>query len=320
MSNPHSVIADVRRDLNKLDGEFKMALPPHISVEKFKRVALTAIQSEPDLMRADRRSLFGACVKAAQDGLLPDKREAALVIFKGTVQYMPMIAGILKRVRNSGEVASIASQLVYRKDVFRYWVDGDGEHIQHEPLMFGERGDIVGAYGVAKTKDGAVYIEVMTKADIEKVRSVSRAKNSGPWSDWWEEMARKTVLRRLSKRLPMSTDIEDVIRREEEQFVDTGPAPARPRLADFDAPQIEYRSDHGEDAADDADPQEQVGEDNAAGDEITVSDEYGNVEYVGFDRKQALSVLQKLRAACKDAASVDVLSEHNADLWPDLPK
>ena len=251
--------------------------------------------------------------------MLPDKREAALVIFKGTVQYMPMIAGILKRVRNSGEVASIASQLVYRKDVFRYWVDGDGEHIQHEPLMFGERGDIVGAYGVAKTKDGAVYIEVMTKADIEKVRSVSRAKNSGPWSDWWEEMARKTVLRRLSKRLPMSTDIEDVIRREEEQFVDTGPAPARPRLADFDAPQIEdHSSDHGSDGPGDDDAPDHPAEDNAPGDEITVCDEDGNVEYVGFDRPQALATLQKLRAACKDSASVDVLSEYNADLWPEL--
>lgn len=319
MSNLPSVIADVRRDLNKLDGEFKMALPPHISVEKFKRVALTAIQSDPDLLRADRRSLFGACVKAAQDGLLPDKREAALVIFKGTVQYMPMIAGILKRVRNSGEVASIAAQLVYRKDVFRYWVDGDGEHIQHEPLMFGERGDIVGAYGVAKTKDGAVYIEVMTKADIEKVRNVSRAKNSGPWSDWWEEMARKTVLRRLSKRLPMSTDIEDVIRREEEQFVDGGPVPERPKLADFDAPQIEDHSDHGDDEPG-GDGQDPGSEDSAAGEQITVCDEYGNVEYVGFDRPQAIATLQKLRAACKDSASIDILSEHNADLWPDLPK
>lgn len=234
MSNLPTVVSEVRADLSRMDGEFRMALPPHIPVDKFRRVALTSIQSNPDLMRADRRSLFSACVKCAQDGLLPDGREAALVVFGNAVSYMPMVSGILKRVRNSGELASITSQIVYRNDTFRYWVDADGEHIQHEPLMFGERGDIVGVYALAKTKDGAVYIETMTKAQVEKVRSVSRTKNKGPWVDWWEEMARKTAIRRLSKRLPMSTDFVDQILSRDDDAPQE-PAPPRPTREQFKA-------------------------------------------------------------------------------------
>ena len=193
--------------------QFRMALPAHIPVERFQRVALTAIANNPDLLRADRRSLFNACGKAAQDGLLPDGREAALVMFGQQAQYMPMVAGVLKKVRNSGELAAISAHVVYSRDRFVMKL-GDSEELIHEPPPLGEdRGEIVGAYAVATLKNGEKMREIMSKKDIERVRAVSRAKNGGPWSQWWEEMAKKTVIRRLSKRLPMSTDRDEAIRR-----------------------------------------------------------------------------------------------------------
>jgi recombination protein RecT len=212
-----------------MEAQFKLALPAYIPSEKFVRVVLTAVQGNPDLLSADRRSLYGACMKAAQDGLLPDGREAALVIFNTKngplVQYMPMFGGLLKKVRNSGELAAITAQVVRKNDKFRYWVDGDGEHLEHEPLMFGDRGEIIGVYALAKTKDGAVYIEVMTEEQVQDVRSVSRAKDSGPWSGRFaDEMRRKTAIRRLSKRLPMATDLEAVFRRDDEIFDFNGQA------------------------------------------------------------------------------------------------
>jgi recombination protein RecT len=225
--NPPKVVTpidEVRNNLVKMEDQFKKALPPQINAEKFVRVAMTALQQNPDLLLADRHSLYGACMKSAQDGLLPDAREAALVIYNtnvGTrsegkwikkVQYMPMIAGILKKVRNSGELASISPHVVYDQDEFSYWIDECGEHLKHQPKLTGERGTPTHVYAIAKTKQGEVYIEVMTKEEVEQVRSISRAKESGPWNNWWGEMARKTVIRRLSKRLPMSTDLEQVIR------------------------------------------------------------------------------------------------------------
>jgi recombination protein RecT len=229
-------IDELRSSLQKMEEQFKLALPSQIPSEKFVRVVLTAVQANPDLLAADRRSLYGACMKSAQDGLLPDGREAALVIFKTKngpmVQYMPMFGGLLKKVRNSGELAAITAQVVREHDKFRYWVDGDGEHLEHEPLMFGERGKIIGVYALAKTKDEAVYIEVLTETQVQDVRNVSRAKDSGPWTGpFSDEMRRKTAIRRLSKRLPMSSDLDAVFRNEDELFdfsgSDESPAPAR---------------------------------------------------------------------------------------------
>lgn len=205
-SNP---VAIIRQNLTAMAPEFKAALPAHVSVEKFTRVAMTAIQNTPALQNADRRSLFGAVVRLAQDGLLPDGREAAIVMFKNQAQAMPMIAGILKKIRQSGDVAYVSAQIVYSNDHFK-WTLGFDENVEHEPAPLDqEPGEPVAAYAVAVLKDGSRLLEVMRKSEIEKVRAVSRTSGNGPWVQWWGEMARKTVMRRLSKRLPMSTDLED---------------------------------------------------------------------------------------------------------------
>jgi len=222
-ANPTEV---VRQNIVALAPEFRAALPAHVTVEKFSRVAMTAIQNNPDLLDADRKSLFGAIVRLAQDGLLPDGREAALVIFKtknkgggwdAKVQAMPMMAGLLKKVRQSGDVAKVSARVVHKNDEFtiNYGFDDDLRHVP--PPLDKPRGDAVGAYAVAVLADGSRYIEVMSIEEIERVRSVSKSKDNqyGPWVQWWGEMARKTVFRRLSKWLPMSTDLEEVFQRDE---------------------------------------------------------------------------------------------------------
>lgn len=229
-----SIIEQVRGDITAMESEFKRVLPPQIPVEKFARVAITAIQMNPELLAANRKTLFGELMKCATDGLVPDGREAAITTYNtkedGKVaKYLPMIGGILKKVRNSGELASITAQIIHEKDKFKYWVDADGEHIDHEPNLFDKRGEWIGVYALAKTKDGAVYIEVLTADQVKDVRDVSRAKN-GPWNGPFEsEMWKKTAIRRLSKKLPMSTDVEEVIRRDDD-LIDFGRADAATRL------------------------------------------------------------------------------------------
>jgi len=201
-------IEELRMTLTRMQDQFKMALPPDITPEKFIRVIMTAVGQNPSILNGNRQTFYAACMKSAQDGLLPDGREAALVPFGQDVTYMPMVSGILKKVRNSDELSSITSQMVHKNDRFRFWIDGDGEHIDHEPLMFGERGEAIGVYALAKIKNGGLYIEVMDKAQVMAVKGASRAKG-GPWAGAFEhEMWRKTAIRRLAKRLPMSTDKE----------------------------------------------------------------------------------------------------------------
>jgi recombination protein RecT len=221
-------IDEVRWTLKNMEAQFKMVLPSHIPVEKFTRVLITAVNNNPDLLALDRASFYSAAMKCAQDGLLADGQEAALVPFKGKTQYMPMIKGILKKVRNSGELATITSHIVYQNDKFRYYMDDNGEHVEHEPLLGGERGKEIGVYALAKTKDGEIYFEFMTPEQIEQVKNISAAKNSGPWiGPFATEMWRKTVIRRLSKRLPMSTDLEQVIQRDDELYdLNEKPAPS----------------------------------------------------------------------------------------------
>ena len=219
--------------------EFKKALPSHISPEKLQRTIITAAQSNPDLLSADRQSLITSCMKAAQDGLLPDGREAALVIFntseKGAdgqwhkrklCQYMPMVYGLRKKIVQSGEIVSLQTGLVYRAEIeagaFIYEVGMDPP-IRHRPLLELPEEDltddcIVAAYSIARMKDGSVSVEVMRRGEINKVREASQTgatrdrkgaprQPKGPWVDWFGEMARKTVMRRHSKTLPMSGDI-----------------------------------------------------------------------------------------------------------------
>lgn len=227
-------------DVQRMEKQFALALPEHVSPEKFVRVVMTAINTNPDLQKADRQSVLAAAMKCAQDGLLPDGREAALVTYGNKASYLPMIAGVLTKVRRSGELETISAHVAYAKDAFSYTL-GDSEKIEHQPYMEGDRGKAIAVYAIAKTKDGGIYREVMSIAEVEQVRNVSRAKNNGPWVSWWGEMARKTVLRRLAKRLPMSTDLMQVFQRDDDHYDFSrsaeGAAKLRRLHADFDEPE-----------------------------------------------------------------------------------
>src|ERR1700759_587891 len=100
-------IDEARKSLERMQPEFARILPDSIDASKFVRVVITALQNNPKLLESDRRSLYGACMDAAKDGLLPDGREGAIVPFKGKCKWMPMIQGIAKKIRNSGEIGDI---------------------------------------------------------------------------------------------------------------------------------------------------------------------------------------------------------------------
>jgi len=219
--------------------QFKMVLPSHISPDKFQRTLLTAVQSNPDLLNCDRQSLLNSCMKSAQDGLLPDGREAALVKFStrqkidgqwvsvALVQYMPMAFGLRKKILQSGEVKDIFATVVYKQEIAAgrfIYEEGSERMLRHKPLLdpdFDPRDeDIVLAYSVATFSDGTKSFEVMRRSEINKVRQVSQTgavgrtdrqgnaiEPKGPWVEWFGEMAKKTVMRRHSKFLPMSGDI-----------------------------------------------------------------------------------------------------------------
>jgi recombination protein RecT len=218
-----SPLAEVQDRVAKMGGQLKSVLPSHIDIAKFQRVAMTAIAMDPALLNADRQSLYQSLTKAAMDGLLPDKREGALVIYKTkvkvdgrdewieAVQWMPMVAGILKKVRQSGEVASISAHAVYENDEFDYLL-GDNEQIHHKPTH-GQPGKIKGAYCIVSLKDGFKVRDYMPWWRIEKAKAAAKTKYV--WDAWPDEMAIKTVIKHIAKVLPQSTDIEAAFERDD---------------------------------------------------------------------------------------------------------
>jgi phage RecT family recombinase len=214
-------IRSLEHTLQTMRERLVAALPTHIPVQSFISTILTACSVEPQLLYCDKHSLFLSALKAARDGLMPDGREAALVPFRdnGTgrriVTYIPMYAGLLKKIRNSGELKSLSANVVFEKDHFEYEL-GDDEKIIHRPEFKGPRGAMVAAYAIGKTKDGGIYRRVLTAEEIKKIRAFSKAKK-GPWSGEFEsEMWIKSAIRRLSKIMPMSTDLN--------QYLNSGPA------------------------------------------------------------------------------------------------
>lgn len=205
--------------IRKMQDEFKLVLPPHIPPERFTRNAITVVNSNPEFLKddVDRRSLYGAVMKAAQDGLILDGREAALVVYKGKCSYQPMVEGIMKLVRNSGDVSTISVHVVKENDSFDYEL-GDNERMIHKPA-FKDRGKTVGAYSIVTLKNGDKSREWMDVDQLEAIRKRSYAAQKGPWVTDTDEMYRKTVFKRHAKRLPKSTDIDDLLRRDDDDDV-----------------------------------------------------------------------------------------------------
>ena len=212
---------EVRTQLTKME-DFKAALPSHISSEKFIQVVVTAVQNNPGLLTLDRQSLYLSCIKCAQDGLLPDGQEAALVPRKGKVAYTPMIEGVLKRIRNSGDLSTIDAQDVFEHDTYDVWTDEKGPHFKFIKNRK-DRGKFLLTFAYAVTKDGGTYFEEMDEQQLAAVEKCAATKEvwDGPFRP---EMRRKSVLHRLSKRLPKNTDIDRLIHRDDEDYILPGQA------------------------------------------------------------------------------------------------
>ena len=204
-NRPPAVI--LRERFQDRRGELKNQLPSDISPDEFIRAAMTSTALNPDILACSWNSIWNSCLRSCRDGLLPDGVDAALVPFKGTCSYIPMYQGLLRRFRRSGNFKWIKADIVREGDEFIHYVDENGEHFRHVPGDDSDR-PMTKAYALATTKDGGVFVTVMTSKEIAKRRAISKAtRDDSPWKMWPDEMVKKTMLRSLSKVLPSARDI-----------------------------------------------------------------------------------------------------------------
>ena len=243
--------------------QLAMAIPRHLSVDRLLRVAMTSIRNNPKLLDCTQESLFACVLGCAQLGLEPEPflGQAYLVPFFNSkkkvfeAQLIPGYRGYLALARRSGEVKSVTAQVVYEKDHFKmsYGLNDVLEHIPAE----GDRGNPKGAYVIFRYKDGSYSFDYMSRADIEKIRARSKSGDEGPWKTDWAEMAKKTVIRRHIKLVPLSVEISQAVATEE--FLQAGgsaidlflPAESEERTKEQDLAEFaQHLTDHGIDGND----------------------------------------------------------------------
>lgn len=207
----------------------KSLLPRHMTPERMLKIAMGALRTTPKLMGCTVQSLFGAVVHCSQLGLEPNTPQGHIYLIpfenkrKGVteVQIVVGFKGLVDLARRSGQIVSISARARHRNDEWKMLL-GTEDTIHHVPAD-GERGEVVGYYAVAKLQGGGVQFEYMNRADVEKVRDASQGyktavrfgKTDSPWQAHFDEMAKKTVVRRLCKMLPMSIEMANLMAADE---------------------------------------------------------------------------------------------------------
>lgn len=194
-------------------------LPQHIDTKRFIALAL-AVYRDPNLRECTNQSKMLALADCAKLGLIPDRNlgHVWLVPFRNRFQdtdgswktrlevtLIPGYQGYIELARRSRMVTAVHTGLVRADDDFTWWIDEDGPHLRHTPLS-ADDAEIIKVYCIAKLTSGEPQLEVMTMAQVNKMRACSKAK-TGPWVDWDEEMIRKSSVRRARKYWPQSAEL-----------------------------------------------------------------------------------------------------------------
>lgn len=199
--------------------QISLALPKHITPERFLRVLMTATIKQPTLLQCTQESLFKGIFDCAAMGLEIDGRRAHLIpLVNRKKAGNPLEAnlwldykGIAELVMRSGLVSNIHADVVCENDVFDY---DRGELKAHKIDFKKPRGNMYACYAIIRMKDGTEKVEVMGKDDVDRIRAAAPGKNADAWSLHYNEQAKKTVFKRASKWVPLSSEVRSGIEAE----------------------------------------------------------------------------------------------------------
>ena len=213
-----------------IKSQIALALPKHMTADRLARIALTEVRKIPKLAQCDQTSFLGAIMQAAQLGLEPGGAlgHCYLIPFENKrrnvteVQFIVGYRGMLDLARRSGQIESIEARAVYEADEFQVELGLDSNIIHRPAWEVADRGPLTFVYAVTHLKGGGKQFEVMSRAEIEAIRNASQGYKTAvrfqregvinsPWATNFEEMAKKTILRRLFKYLPVSIEMQRAV-------------------------------------------------------------------------------------------------------------
>ena len=211
----NELITNLTNDLDASLIAVSDALPKDFNKARFLQNTIAVVKANPDLQKYNKTELLTCMLRASYLGLDFMNKECWLVPYAGHVTFQTGYKGDCKFVKKYSirPLSDVYAKPVRQGDVLDYGVRDGEPYLTWKPLPFND-GEIVGVFAVAFFKDGGMLYEVMSKAEVDKVRRVSKAgaSNSSPWATWYESMACKTVLRKLCKGI--ETDFDNVEQRE----------------------------------------------------------------------------------------------------------
>jgi len=189
----------------------------HGDPNRLIRIAYNTIATDENLLQCTHVSLLGGVLEALKLGLTlgGPMQEAWLLPFnntkKGTKEATFIVGyqGYRNIIDRAKSTLDLHPRAVYAHDDFDFQF-GDRPWIRHRPHWFvgqADRGDLIAVYAVAHLRGGGVQLEVMPRVEVDEHRARSRARNSGPWVTDYDSMSLKTVLRKIAKYLPKSSDL-----------------------------------------------------------------------------------------------------------------
>lgn len=212
-----SPVSKMNHLMQQYKGQIEAALPKHVTPERLMRICLTEYRRNPRLQQCDPVSFLGAVVTAASLGLEPGSAlgQCYLVPYKNECEFQIGYRGMVDIARRSGNIISLQARAVYKGDHFKV-ILGTEDQIEHEPKY--ESSELTHVYAVAKLVGGGVQFDVMSVAEIDSIRArYSKAAQGKAWTDSYDEMAKKTVVRRLFKMLPASVELAQALDAEEDK-------------------------------------------------------------------------------------------------------
>ena len=221
---------DIKDMIRTIEPQIKRALPSIITPERFVRMAISAVNNTPALAECSQMSVLAALMNAAQLGLEPNTPlgQAYLIPYKSKngmeCQFQIGYKGLLELVYRNEQVQIIQAQSVYENDYFEYEL-GLNPKLIHKPEL-GNRGEVKLFYAFFKLVNGGFAFEVMSKTAMESyARTYSKAFASGfsPWSTNFEDMAKKTVIKRVLKYAPLKTEVARALTTDETIKFDLAP-------------------------------------------------------------------------------------------------
>jgi recombination protein RecT len=212
---------ELRKYLTMGQGEIAKAIRGAITPELMIRATLTYAQKNPKVFDCTKESIAKCLMDCAALGLLPDGTlgTAYLVPYGTSCTLIIGYRGLIELARRSGQLTSIEAHVVREGDQFQCEF-GLVPVLKHVPKLEGAMDrPVVAAYAIAHFKDGSHHCEVMGKSEVDAIRARSRAGGSGPWVSDYAEMAKKTVVRRLMKYMPLTPEMADTFEATDREYI-----------------------------------------------------------------------------------------------------